>query len=210
MASTAPGQTAGGAAAAVTVEFNHPGLSPSQWELTIHPDGSAHFHSQAGHHAPVGAPPQADLPAIDRDVRLSSDFAQRAFQTAGRHNWFNQDCDSHMKVAFQGSKKLSYSGPEGHGSCTFNYSKDTDLQELGDALLAVAETILEGEKLQMLLLHDRLGLDREIEILSQAVEGGQAQQVCAIREILERLAGDDQVLERVRKQARGLLARADP
>jgi hypothetical protein len=208
LATTALGQ-AGSAAPTITAQFANPALNPSEWDLTIHPDGSAHFHSQAGHPA-SGDPPQIELPGIDRDVRLSGDFARRVFGAAGRHNWFNQECDSHMKIAFQGWKKLSYSGPEGSGACTFNYSKDKEIQELGDDLLAVAETILEGEKLEMLLLHDRLGLDHEIAVLSQAVGERQAQQVCAIRQTLEKLADDDQVLERVRKQARVLLAGAGP
>jgi len=215
MATTALGQadsagstiTAGGAA--ITVEFTNPALNPTDWDLTIRPDGSAHFHSRAGKPA-SGDPAQIELPGIDRDIRLSSDFAQRVFRTAGRHNWFNQECESRAKVAFQGWKKLSYTGPEGSGACKFNYSKDKEIQELGDDLLAVAKTILEGEKLEMLLLHDRLGLDHEIAYLSQAVEGGQAQQVCAIQQVLEKLAGDDQVLERVRKQARMLLTRTEP
>jgi len=208
MATAALGE-AGGATSTITAEFTNPALNPSKWDLTIHPDGSAHFHSQAGDPA-SGDSSEIELPGIDRDVRLSGDFAMRVFHIARSHNWFNQGCESHVKVAFQGWKKLSYIGPEGSGACTFNYSKDKDIQELGEDMLAVAETIMEGEKLEMLLLHDRLGLDHEITFLSQAVAGGQAQQVCAIRPVLEKLAGDDQVLERVRKQARVLLTRAEP
>ena len=50
-----------------------------------------------------------------------------------------------------------------------------------------------------------LGVDAEMEFLVEAVDDGRAQQVCVIREILERLAQDDTVLERVRKRARMLL-----
>ncbi|HEY1767736.1 MAG TPA: hypothetical protein VGG26_08775, partial [Terracidiphilus sp.] len=84
-----------------------------------------------------------------------------------------------------------------------------EIQSLGDSLGAVAETILEGARLQILLEHDRLGLDREMEFLVDAADNGRAQQICAIREILVRLAQDDEVLERVRKRARLLLAQAD-
>ena len=30
------------------VDFSNPGLTPSNWTLTIYPDGSGHFHSQHG------------------------------------------------------------------------------------------------------------------------------------------------------------------
>jgi hypothetical protein len=72
----------------------------------------------------------------------------------------------------------------------------------------VTETILEGARLEKLLQHDRLGLDREMEFLIDAAGSGRAQQICTIREILVRLADDDDVLERVRKRARILLAQA--
>jgi hypothetical protein len=77
---------------------------------------------------------------------------------------------------------------------------------LGDALLAVSETLREGARLEMLLLHDRLGLDQEMEVLTQAARDGRAQQIGVIREVLERVAADEAVLDRVRKQARLLLA----
>ena len=56
------------------------------------------------------------IPDVNRDVQLSPGFAAAAFQTARQHAWFNQSCESHMKVAFQGWKTLSYTGPDGKGS----------------------------------------------------------------------------------------------
>jgi hypothetical protein len=113
-----------------------------------------------------------------------------------------------MKVAFQGWKKLSYRGPDGAGSCTFNYAKEKDVQELGESLVAVAEAIEEGARLEVLLQHDPLGLDKEMEYLTEAAGDGRVQQVETIRGILERLAGDEEVMDRVRKRARELLAKA--
>jgi hypothetical protein len=199
-----PGAATGGV---VEADFSNPGLNPAHWTLTIHPDGSGHFRSEMGNR-PAGGTQEIEAPDVDREIRLSARFAESVFAAAQRHQWFNQECESHLKVAFQGWKQLSYSGPEGKGSCIFNYSKDKEIQELGDSLQAVVDTILEGVKLEMLLQHDRLGLDKEMEYLTQAAEDGRAQQIGAIRGILERLANDDTVMERVRNRARMLLARA--
>ena len=192
----------------VVAEFTDPSLSPTHWTLTIHPDGSGHFQSQMGK-PPAGGLQQIDAPDVNRDVRLSASYAARVFGVAERSHWFDTACESHLKVAFQGWKKLSYTGPQGSGSCTFNYSKDKEIQATGDSLVAVAETILEGARLEMLLQHDRLGLDKETEYLVDAAQNGRAQQLCAIRDILTQLASDDAVMERVRKRARVLLAEAD-
>jgi hypothetical protein len=205
-----PARGAAGTAAGpvVQVDYSNPGLSPSHWTLTLHPNGSGHFHSERGSAKAAGLE-TIEAPNVDRDIQVSGEFAERVFQTAHRHRLFSADCESHLKVAFQGWKKLSYSGPEGQGTCEFNYSNDKQIQALGDSLVAVADTIVEGARLEMLLQHDRLGLDRETEYLVEAAGDGRAQQICTIRSILERLAEDEGVLERVRKRARVLLARGE-
>jgi hypothetical protein len=204
LAVAAHGQAPAAADPTFQLDFSDPGLSPSQWTITLRPDGSGHFRSRAGK-APNDASPGIVPPAVDRDIQVSAAYAARVFAAAQRHKWFKEACESHLKVAFQGWKTLTYTGPQGQGSCTFNYSKDKEIEDLGDSLEAVAETILEGARMELLLQHDRLGLDAEMEFLVEAVGDGRAQQVCVIRETLERLAQDDTVLERVRKRARMLL-----
>jgi len=191
----------------VQVDFDNPGLSPPQWTLILHADGSGHFRSEAKK-TPNAGMKVIEAPSVDRDVQLSKDFAGRAFDAAEHHQWFNVPCEGHLKVAFEGWKTLTYTGPAGKGSCTFNYSRDKEIQTLGESMQAVAETIVEGARFEVLLQHDRLGLDQEMEYFTQAVEDGRAQQVYAIHDILERLVQDNAVLERVRKQAKDLLAHA--
>jgi hypothetical protein len=203
----------GQAGPVVQMDFSNPGLTPQRWTLILHPDGSGHFRSERGN-APTEVSQSPDSPRLeapdqDRDVHLSANFAERVFRAARIHKWFSEECESHMKVAFQGWKKLSYAGPEGQGSCAFNYPRDKEIQALSDSLVAVAGTIMAGARLEKLLLYDRLGLDKEMEYLMDASGDGRAQQICAIREILERLAEDPGVMERVRKRARVLLARVE-
>ena len=190
----------------VQVEYSNPGLVPAHWTLEIHPGGSVHFRSQRGN--AVRTPDFIEPPDVDRDFQLSASFADHVFQVAHRKKMFQLECESHLKVAFQGTKKFTYSGPDGKGSCEFNYSRDAELEALGDDLVSVATTIIEGARLQSLLLHDRLGLDHETQFLAESVADGRAQQIGSISDILERLADDDTVLERVRRRARALLDRA--
>ena len=204
----ATGQVAPAASPVIEVHFSNPDLSPSQWTLIIHPDGTGHFRSERNA-SPAARSPGIEAPSVDRDIQVSAEFAGHVFQMAQTHRFFQTECESHLKVAFQGWKKLSYRGPEGEGSCEFNFSKDKEIEALGESLVAVAETIVEGARLENLLQHDPLGLDRETEFLLEAAGDGRVQQIGTIRGILERLAGDDAVMERVRKRARMLLARAE-
>jgi hypothetical protein len=187
------------------VDFANPGLTPAKWTLVLRADGSAHFHTDPGS---ITAPRSQVIEpaAVDRDVQLSQDFANRVFDTVHHHNLLNESCESHLKVAFQGWKKMTYSGPDGAGSCEFNYSKNRDIQSLGESLVAVASTIIEGARLELLLQHDPLGLDQEMEYLKEASADGRLQQMCAIQGILTKLKDDPSVMERVRRRARLLLA----
>jgi hypothetical protein len=206
----------------IEVDYTNAGLTPSHWVLTLRPDGAGHFWSEnakseqaaakgqplsaAEQFAAKGQPPPA--PVVDRDIRVSAAFAGHVFDVARHHSLFAEECESHTKVAFQGWKKLSFRGPEGEGSCRFNYAKDKPLQELGESLVAVAETIVEGSRLDWLLRYDPLGLDREMEYMVEGAGDGRLMEFGTIRGILEKLAQDERVMDRVRKRARTLLARA--
>ena len=200
------GQVGSAAEPLFQVDFSNPGLSPPHWTLTIRPDGSGHFRAERASGAGAGSQ-GIETPGVDRDIQVSAEFAERVFQTAQRKGLSRSQCESRLKVAFQGWKKLSLTGPGGEWNCEFNYSQDKEIQALGESLVAVAGTIIEGARLELLLRHDRLGLDSEMEFLVEAEADGRAQQMGAIREVLERLADDPGVMERVRKRARVLLER---
>jgi hypothetical protein len=191
-------------AATLRVDFSNPGLTPSTWTLELHPDGRAHFRSDPGTKTAAELH-EIEPGPIDRDIQLSHDFAARAFAIAHRNKLFDEKCDSHLKVAFQGWKTFTYTGPDGTGTCEFNYSRNNDLQSLSDAFVAVTSTIVEGARLELLLQHDPLGLDKEMEFLEEASADGRVQEMCAIHPILARLADDADVMERVRRRARMLL-----
>ena len=191
----------------VQVEFSNPSLYPSDWTLVLHPDGSGHFHAEGGTR-PSDYPETIFPGKVDRDVRLSSEFTARIFNTVHQDKILRNKCESHLKVAFQGSKKIHYSGPDGEGGCEFNYSTNKQIQELGESLVAVGQTLIEGARLEMLYQHDPLGLDKAIQYVVEASEDGRMREISAIRNILERLEDDPRVLDRVRKQARMLLARS--
>lgn len=191
--------------AAVVTEFTNPSLSPSHWTMTLYRDGTGHFHSERGSLKTTDSS-SMDAPNIDRGFQVSPEFAEQTFKVAWSHKWFSEQCESHLKVAFQGWKKISYQGPDGKGSCTFNYSKDKEIQSLGDSLTGLAETLIEGARLETLKQHDRLGLDKEMDYMAEALKDGRLREIGAIQEILVRLEDDPTVLDRVRKRARALLA----
>ena len=193
--------------AVVELGFSNPALYPAQWTLVLHQDGSGHFSAQGGSR-PADHQETMFPGKMDRDVRLSPEFTSRIFQAVREDKILKNKCESHLKVAFQGTKRIRYSGPDGEGGCEFNYSTNKQIQDLGDSMVAVGQTLIEGARLELLYQHDPLGLDKAIQYVVEASGDGRMQQICAIRNILERLEDDPRVLDRVRRQARMLLARS--
>jgi hypothetical protein len=186
------------------IDFTNLQLVPSHWTLRLSPDGNGQFDADGGQPADQEAK-MIWASDVHRPIQLSSAFTAQVFSTARMRKWFAFPCESHLKVAFQGMKRLSYSGPEGRGACEYNYSKDKEIEELGNSLVAVEFTILSGARMEKLLQHDRLGLDQELDNLLTALHDGNAAEVGTIHETLTRIASDEEVMERVRRKARELL-----
>ena len=128
------------------------------------------------------------------------------FAAARKNKLFAKSCeDGGKNIAFQGTKTLEYEGPDGQGSCTYNWSKNGQIDKLTDQFEAIAATLDEGSKLQRQYEHERLSLDSEIEILEQMVGEGRAIEMEDIAPLLQTLAGDEAVLQRVQRHARSLL-----
>src|SRR6185503_8355633 len=86
----------------VQVDFSNPALYPAQWSLILHPDGSGHFHAEGGTR-PTDYPETMFPGKVDRDVHLSSEFTGRIFHTVHEDKILHNKCESHLKVAFQGT-----------------------------------------------------------------------------------------------------------
>lgn len=185
--------------------YENPKLQPAKYVLIIGEDGNGHFQSELGSAAPADSTGTAAGPQ-DRPIHISKALRDEVFATARKNKLFAIPCDSHQKnLAFQGTKTLEYSGPDGSGSCQYNWSKNTQINKLTDELQAVAATLDEGSKLQREYEHGRLSLDMELEFLTQMAQQERAKEIENIAPILERLSHDEAVLQRVQRRAQALL-----
>lgn len=189
--------------ATVTFQYTNTALDPSAFTLVAREDGTGHYQSKPG--AAVG--PEA--PGLDRDVALSAALRAQLFAAARHNHLFAAECAAKAShVAYTGDKTFSYQGPEGTGSCTFNYARAAPLQMLTSSLIAVARTLEEGRKLQALLAHDKLGLDAEVGELAAEQADGRALELGNITPVLHAIAADEQVLHRTRTRAQTLVDEA--
>ena len=193
--------------AEVSFHFERIGLPVPKFTLTVKEDGTGRYEAD-----------QAEMPAtansmrgqaaqhIDRPVVLTSGTVAKLFKDARSLNYFNLDCETKAKnVANSGKKTLSYSGPDGSGSCTYNYSENKTVETLTDRFQAIAYTMDEGRRFEFLHKYDRLGLDAEMITFSQELDAGRALEPGTIAPVLASLADDGALIQRVRLKARKML-----
>jgi hypothetical protein len=193
-----PPPATAGAQIRFTVE-NHQ-LDPSAYTLEINKDGSGIYTASFGG---GDVTPQAEK----RAIQIREPLLSQLFESAQKDHFFATECEApHNHVAFTGKKTLAYTGPDGKGSCTFNYSRDQSLNQLAYDLMSVAYTLEEGTRLKSEHLHDRLSLDGELESLGTAAQDHRALDLENIAPELEGIANDDAVMERARTRARALLS----
>ncbi len=119
-------------------------------------------------------------------------------------------CETGPKKLAQTGKKTLTLRREGKAmTCTFNYSDDKRMQEAVNDFGAIEVTVEEVPKLVHLRRYDRLGLDAEISSFLDAVKAGRAIELGNIAPTLRTLAGDGELMERVRNRSADLLAMAD-
>ena len=193
----------------VSFEFERAGQAVPRYSLEIHEDGTGRYQADESASVPSPSSSAAQYMGgkhIDRTITLSPATAAKIFKQARSLDRFNIACDSKAKnIANTGKKTLSYVGPDGRGSCVYNYSENKGVTALSDMFLAIAFTMDEGRRLEFFHRYDRLGLDSEMSMLAHEAAEGRALEMGTIAPTLESIERDAAVIQRVRLQAEKLL-----
>ena len=160
--------------ATVTFHFEDARMQPAKYTITVHEDGTGRFQAEAGSSSPDDT---AALPSEgqDRPIQITAPTTQRIFATARAKKFFAIACDAgDAHLAFTGKKELGYQGADGHGGCSYNYSKDPKIDWLTTEMQGIAATLEAGRRLEIEHEHGRLSLDAELETLEGMAQNGQA------------------------------------
>jgi len=194
----------------VSFSFERKGVAVVHYRMLIHEDGSGSYE---GEEIPVatayGNPVNQTPTPFHHAISISPGTTQKIFSLAEKLNHFDMTCASKLKnIANTGIKTLAYSGRDGSGSCTYNYSDNKDVEALTDVFLGIAETMDIGRRLDMLRRFDRLGLDEAMKFLSDEVAAGRALEIGTIEKSLRSIAQDSELMARVRTRATALLSQS--
>ena len=190
----------------IQFSFEHPQLDPSAYTLVVREDGSGHYRSTPGPNSGPGLDGYGSAPS-ERDITVRDPLLALLFQTARSHRYFAMECEAtDTRIAFTGKKTVAYTGTDGSGQCSYNWSHDKELNQLAEDLMAVAFTLYEGNRLALEHTHSRLSLDSELQNLQDATKDHRALEIENISPVLEAIASDPAVINRARNRARALLS----
>lgn len=191
----------------ITFTYERAGMPVPKYKLVLDRDGRGSYLGEQA--APVirGVVAEPASMGFERRYSLSGDTTGRIFALAAELNHFDADCASKAKnVASSGKKVLAYTGSDGAGLCAYDYTENKNVEALTDLFEGIAETMDVGRVLDHLHRFDRLGLDAELDLLTQEAAASRALELETIAETLRSIAEDADVMQRARGRARALLA----
>lgn len=183
--------------AEVRFDFARTGLPVPKFTLAVKENGTGTYSAEDN-----STPPSQQ---VQRNLRLTAATTTKIFALA--HAVHPDNCASKAKnIADTGTKTLTYVNSGSTSSCTYNFTENKDVSALTDIFEGMAETMDLGRRLDILHRFDRLGLDDEIAYLAREVSSGRAIELGTIESSLRSIAGDAEVMQRVRTKAATLLA----
>lgn len=199
--SPAPGDSSG---AVIEFTYFNQNLQPARYSITVHENGSAHYRSQRG---PAKDDSRFPVQPQDRPITISSPVLHEMFAAARQSKHFAIRCENGGKhIAFQGTKTLKYVDAGTQGACTYNWSKNKQIEKLTSIFEGISFTLVEGDKLRVEDTYFKLSMDNEMQTLVASAKEGDALEIQNIDSILRKIADDPENLDRVRRDARQLLA----
>jgi hypothetical protein len=182
-----------------------------RYSIAVDDAGNTHFEG-------VGNPGEnGDNDSFSENFTMSDLNRLKIFELAKKANYFQGNLEAKSKnLAKTGQKTLEYHGksPDGGqtvtGSATYNYSPNTDVEELTRLFQAIATTLDFGRKLAFQYRFDKLGMDARLKSLQDLQASHYAEEMQAIEPILQKIASDPNMMHINRVTAKQLLHSASP
>jgi hypothetical protein len=177
-----------------------------QYSIAVDDAGNTHFEG-------VGNPIESgDSDTFSQDFVMTDANRQKIFELVGKLNYFEGNFEAKQKnIAKTGQKTLAYHGRGAAGgqtiahSTTYNYSPNSEVQELTRLFQAIATTLDYGRKLEFQSRFDKLGMDARLRTLQDMQASHYIEELQAIEPILQKIADDPNMMHINRVTAKQLL-----
>jgi len=191
--------TAGSATVIFAMDF--PNSTPERYSITVEKSGHAHYESVA-----KISEDSDDRATYQTDLELLDATRARIFDLAAQAHYFSGKIDSgNKKLAFMGSKKLSYHDAQRNSSADYNFSPVPAVQQLTTLFQSLSATLEFGRRLTYFHRFQKLALDDELTRMEDQARRGEIIELQAVKPILQKISDDETVMKIDRVRALRLI-----
>jgi len=188
--------------AIVTFTLEFPASDPDHYLISVTNDGHGKYECSA-----KISPESDDRQNYQAEFELSPAGRARVFDLAAQAHFFAGKIDSgNRKLAFTGSKTLTYKDGQHSASANYNYSSLPPVQELTAFFQNLSSTLEFGRHLAYFHRYQKLALDEELKRMEDQARSNELNELQAVQPVLQQILEDTSVLNVVRARAERLMA----
>jgi hypothetical protein len=186
--------------ATVTFTLDFPQSNPSHYSISVDASGRARYEC-------VAKVAEDSEPQTDRgEFEVSSMNRAKIFEWTKQAKYFSGKIDSgNGKLAFTGTKLLSYQDSQRSNSAQYNYSNLEPVRELTALFQSMAGTLEYGSRLAYYHRFQKLALDDELKHMEAQAKSDELTEIQAVTPVLQEIVEDASVINVVRARAKELI-----
>jgi hypothetical protein len=184
----------------VTFTFDFPQSDPEHYSMAVDADGHARFEG-------TGKITQDSEDQTYRtEFEMSAANRERIFDLAKRAQYFAGTVDAgNRKIAFTGTKILSYQDGLRSFTAKYNYSNTPAVQQLTALFQNIAGTLEYGLRLAYYHRYQKLALDEELKHMEEQAKNDELSEIQGVAPVLREIVEDPSVINVVRARAKELI-----
>jgi hypothetical protein len=140
------------------------------------------------------------------EFEVSAGNRERIFSLAKQAGYFAGRIDSgNGKLAFTGTKRLSYQDGQRSNAGRYNYSNVAAVQQLTALFQNMASTLEYGRRLTYFHRYQKLALDEELKRMETQAKNNELSEIQGVTPVLQEIFDDTSVMNVVRARAKELM-----
>jgi hypothetical protein len=187
--------------ATITFTLDFPASDPERYSISVGADGHARYDCSA-----KISQDSDERETYKAEFDLSPAGRKHVFDLAAQAHFFAGKIDSgNSKLAFTGSKTLTYKDSQHNASANYNYSTLPAVQQLTNFFQNLSATLEYGRHLVYYHRYQKLALDEELKRMEEQARNNELGELQAVQPVLQQILDDASVINIVRARAERLL-----
>lgn len=186
--------------AVVTFTLDFPQSNPEHYSISVDATGHAHYECTGK------LAEDAEEQSYSAEFEVSVGSREKIFERAKQAHYFAGNLDSsNRKLAFTGTKILTYHDGARSNTGRYNYSNVVPVEQLTTLFQSMAETLEYGRRLSYYHHYQKLALDEELKHMEAQARNNELSEIQGVAPVLREIMDDPSVINGVRARAQELI-----